>query len=150
MQDGKTAAYHNELAGSFDAALSHDIIAVKELYAICRFVDDVLAQRPDDLRLIIVATDNRNAKMWMERKCAHHRLVNMMLARTITALESTGVRLYVTYVRSAENVADDPSRERTLDAGKVTTTARRLDQGRVDAYRSSFEVEGNIVGGSKE
>jgi hypothetical protein len=33
MQDGKTAAYRNELAGSFDAALSRGIIAAKELYA---------------------------------------------------------------------------------------------------------------------
>jgi hypothetical protein len=92
-------------------------IAVSELRAIIMGCRTLLA-RNDPCGLIIIATDSQNAKCWAEKQYANNDIANKLLAELYQALE--GRRLYLVYVPTAANVADDPSRsEKKIDAAEL-------------------------------
>jgi hypothetical protein len=98
------------------SGLSFDYIGETELSAIVDAVRDAVSaprEAQEPLSLIIAATDSLVAKGWVERGYSERPAAQKLLRELAEILGS--VRLACPYVRSAENVADAPSRTETSD-----------------------------------
>ncbi len=99
------------------------------------------------LSLIVLGTDNLNAKAWIERRYAHNDAANEILQQLVPALLQANCRLYLTYVPTAENVADEPSRGiDQLDPKRLEATFVRLYTAWLEA-KETFARAGNFTGG---
>lgn len=87
---------------------TYDYIGTAELYAIVRAVEHAVKQPEGQPSAIIIATDSLCAKGWMERRYSQREDARALLMRLDRCLDAT--RIACVYVKSAENVADLPSR----------------------------------------
>ena len=79
----------------------------------------------EPLSLIIVATDSLVARGWVERGYSSRPVARDLLAE-LTALLADYTRISCHYVRSDDNVADDPSRTALDDSAPGAIVPRRL------------------------
>jgi hypothetical protein len=122
----------------------HRKIASAELLAIR---NAVLSDHALDHDLIVLATDSMTCKSWIERGCAPTSLANAMLKEIFLTLEQRAQRLFVIYVPTDDNVADEPSRDKQIIAAKERKTRARLEL----AFREclgTWSVAGGSTGAS--
>jgi hypothetical protein len=126
-------------------------IALGELDAIVRAVRSV--KEPNTL--ICLATDSMNAKHWVESAKAENETARSLLKLLFEHMESRGIRLYLVYVPSADNVADHATRRHPpTDASqsslfvdtKLAATARLLARSDFEC-RKAFTLHGGQTGG---
>lgn len=122
----------------------HRRIALAELYAI---LQAVLDPRSRDCDLLVLATDSMTCKSWIERGCSPRDEANEMLQQILTTLENHNQRLYVIYVPTEENVADEPSRRKIWERVKLEATRRRLDLAFMEC-QGAWAVAGGTTGAS--
>jgi hypothetical protein len=152
MQYGAGVVYANNTSArtlfKYPIANKDDMIALHELQAINVMVRERLAvKRTRPLSLIVLGTDNLNAKAWIERRYAHNDAANEILQQLVPALLQANCRLYLTYVPTAENVADEPSRGiDQLDPKRLEATFVRLYTAWLEA-KETFARAGNFTGG---
>ena len=125
-------------------------IAVAELWAILRGVQ-LLKAKDSTCTLFVVATDSQNAKSWAQRQYANNSAANRLLDEL--SLELGDRRLYLVYVRSENNAADEPSRVKEgtvfdgrIDGARLDATRKLLVSAAVEAT-GMWSREGGRVGG---
>jgi hypothetical protein len=124
--------------GFFDG--TKKIIAIGEMEAIELGVREAIASNAG-VRLIVLGTDNMNCKHWIERGHCHHQEVNAIMRRIYSLLNPPGsnnnndmiIRLFVTYVPTDDNVADDPSRNTEWTIERLMKTDRWLKKAFAEA-----------------
>jgi hypothetical protein len=126
-------------------------IALGELHAIVRAVRSVTEPNT----LVCLATDSMNAKHWVESAKAENETARSLLKLLFGHMESRGIRLYLVYVPSADNVADhatrrkpptDASQPSLFLAAKLEATARLLARSDFEC-RKAFTLHGGQTGG---
>ena len=125
----------------------HYKIAVAELYAIYLGVKTVMSQKTPP-KLIVLATDSQNAKNWIEKGHAKNQHA-MELLREIDLLLDRSVektRLYLVYINTDDNVADQPSRGEQIERPRLTETVKILTNANESA-KGLWRVSGDKVGG---
>ena len=143
---------YSDGAGSADAHRTYPnteashFIGVAELRAIDLGVQ-WLVQRHPECTLLVIATDSLNAKGWVQKGCARNARANEILAELDTHLD--GRRLYLVYVPTKDNVADEPSRNaKELVAARIKATGDCLKKASVEAG-SVWLAAGLQVGGGE-
>jgi hypothetical protein len=140
-----------------------DNIALAELQGIRLGVEFTLRHQPRS-DLVVVATDSLNAKCWVEQGYSTTSKGDEMIGRIFKALGAR--RLYLVYVPTGCNVADEPSRQNTpgrldgerqrhvIDTSnslivdeKVRQTWARLELGRSEAM-GAWQLDGPQIGGA--
>ena len=118
-------------------------IAVAELYAIYMVVRDMAANN----KLIVLATDSMVAKNWTEQGHGKNNYCLHLLAQIDQLLETSGCRLYLTYVNTNLNVADNPSRnDKLLEEDRIRETYKVL-QTALGGARGIWWRAGDTAGG---
>ncbi len=124
-------------------------IAEAELEAIWRIVQKYAATK----QLIIIATDNMNAKNWCENGHSKRPFVLETLKKIDEALGSH-CRLYLVYINTTDNVADCPTRngaKKVLEVERLRNTLQVLRAADFEArglwLRSGSETGGVAVTG---
>lgn len=125
----------------------HRKIATAELLAIHHAV---LSNFCNGYGLILLATDSMTCKSWIERGVSPTVEANKLLKEIFDKLDSRcsengGQRLFVTYVPSEHNVADEPSRNEQLSLQKAALTYRYLDRAFIECS-SAWRFAGRASG----
>jgi hypothetical protein len=141
-----SGAQEPEQYATRDWCLKHDRtqIAVAELLAIKKGCRKALALAPTT-DVLVVATDSLNAKPWVERTYARTEEANTILQDLFTKVLGK-TRLYLVYVPSNDNVADEPSRCKELIPRRVAKTLEYLKSAKREAI-GIWSVEGGQTGG---
>lgn len=92
----------------------HTYIGEAELEAIVWCIKEALTPRKNKPlpELIIIATDSMCAKGWMERQFAEREVAQKLLMEVMDLLRNKSTRVCCVYVRTDNNVADIPSRDK--------------------------------------
>ena len=98
-------------------------IALAELTAIQWMVSQLIRENPQ-LGLIVLATDSMNAKSWVENERANNEKANAILDTIFRALGER--QIFLVWVPTDDNAADDPSRNKGLVARRVASTLALL------------------------
>jgi hypothetical protein len=122
----------------------HTQIALAELIAIVNTVEGILQEGSQ--KLIVIATDSQNAKNWIEKGFARNEKALPFLKKLDELLNDHRCRLYLTYIHTSINVADDPSHNRDIDNNKSQMTYRHLRQ-TYSLAQGMWSKEGEKIGG---
>ena len=119
-------------------------IAVGEMKAILITVREVVARGG---KLLILATDNLSCKYWIEKGHAKSPEIQEMLDSMHTMLAHHHCRLYVTYVNTNDNVADQLSRREPMELHRLHTCHALLEGSFVEATSSLWTIGGSTMAG---
>ena len=127
------------------------IIAVGEMLAIERCINHALSISSSPPKLILLATDNMNCKHWIERGYAKNQEINEIMRRIYSVLDGKKIRLFVTYVPTDDNVADDFTRpvdgkETQLNPEKLAKTHQVLQKAFVESTAGMWLISGGLMG----
>ena len=127
-----------------------DGIAVGEMLAITATVERLLrARRSHSTKIIVLATDNLSCKYWIEKGHSRSETIQRLLRELHSMLEQAGSRLYVTYVNTKVNFADEISRNRATVPSKLQDNHDLLLRALAEATSSLWLVSGGTVGGDE-
>jgi hypothetical protein len=106
----------------------HNYIALAELEAILRSVQELDKHNKCVNNIFLIATDNLTAEYWIEKGVANSPEANKLLQQLDSALG--GRPIVLTYVASASNVADPGTHDRKLEdePERITATKAVLKQ----------------------
>ena len=121
-------------------------IALGEMYAILITVKKVVARGG---KLLILATDNLSCKYWIEKGHAKRPDMQEMLNTMHELLEKSHCRLYVTYVNTKKNVADQLSRREELEQSRLDSCVELLERSFLEATSSLWKIDGSFFGATK-
>ena len=136
-----------------------DKIAIGEMDAIlgiCKRICQEIKSRhfTRAKRLIVLATDNLSCKFWVEKGHARTQKMQDKLNELHEMLHRHGVRLYLVYVPSADNFADEISRiadqermKRELSATKLECGHRLLERAFKEVNYGLWSLGGGDTGG---
>lgn len=139
-----TSEDFNVAVGEFDSSLEK--IAHGELRAIILAVENLVKEGKE---LIILATDNTSCKYWIEKGHAHDERIRALLAHLDSTLKSNNTRLFVTYVPTDDNIADEPSRLKPVDWTKIGVCHQLLTEAYYDSISSLWQISGGQTGGDE-
>ena len=125
-----------------------DGIAFGEMLAIHRTVSSLLAMRTERTQVIFLATDNLACKYWIEKGHAKDEKMQQLLQQIHNELRQADCRLYVSYVNTENNFADEISRRKTLESWKLQNNHELLMGAVSEALASMWMVAGGRVGGN--
>lgn len=118
-------------------------IAQAELYAIVEGVRYCIAHN-EEADLIVLATDNMNAKIWTERGFGKCDITNTLIRELNQLLDTHQVRLYLVYVESKSNSADCPTRYEEISEKRRVETKNVLENGLKEAH-GLWKISGERV-----
>ena len=121
-------------------------IALGEMYAILITVREVVARGG---KLLVLATDNLSCKYWIEKGHAKRADMQEMLNTMHGLLEKNHCRLYVTYVNTKKNVADQLSRREEMEQPRLDSCVDLLERSLLEATSSLWKIDGSIFGATK-
>ena len=121
-------------------------IALGEMKAIILTVKEALQKA--NAKLIVLATDNMSCKYWIEKGHAKKEEMQAMLDELHTMLNEKNCRLYVTYVHTDDNIADELSRNRQVVMNKAKGNHELLVRALKEATTSLWNIGGGTVGGA--
>ena len=119
-------------------------IAVAELDAIILAVEEILRRREKPPKLIVLATDSQNAKNWIEKGHAKNATAMKLLKKLDGLLQES--RLYLVYINTKHNVADQPSREEHMEPARLVETIKVLSRAS-ELAKGLWRISGDKVGG---
>ena len=99
--------------------------------------------------MIVLATDNLSCKYWIEKGQARSEDIQKLLREIHHLLESASCRLYLTYVNTDDNFADEISRNKLVDETKLEKNHKLLTRAFVEASTSMWTISGGVVGGNE-
>lgn len=120
-------------------------IAIGELQAIQLAVQELVEKR--NKKLVILGTDNMNCKHWIEGSPAHDEKIREILSNIHSTLTRHQSRLYITYVPTKENFADELSRNEELEITKLQQNHQLLLAARLEAL-GTWNLAGQTTGGT--
>jgi hypothetical protein len=127
---------HSKAVSVFNGKHAYDDhIALAELQAIIHGVRAAIGGRTRVL--VIGATDSLNAKVWVQRGYTTNNRARAMLQELDVILTQTESRLYLAYVATEDNVADDPSRGANITHERERATANLLSRAAAEANGDS-------------
>ena len=129
----------------WDQGFSQRQIALAELFAILKTIEDSRCHNKD---LIILATDSLTCKAWIERSCSPNEDADKMVQQIHAMLSAREQRLYLVYIHTSRNAADDPSRNKEFNQTQLEETYKRLLVA-AEECKSLWWTAGNRMGASK-
>ena len=124
-------------------------IAYGEMLAIKITIDAALEARLSS-DIIVLATDNMSCKYWIEKGHARDERIQDLLNEIHSILSGTGkvCRLFVTYVNTLDNFADEISRNKATKNEKIDKNHALLKRALDEATASLWNLGGGRYGGA--
>ena len=158
LPDARAGSYHPPKPATVESTYfalkfqKEKKIAFGEMFAIKETVERLLKTRMNEGRktsMIVLATDNLSCKYWIEKGHARSEDIQNLLREIHHLLESASCRLYLTYVNTEDNFADEISRNKLVDATKLEKNHKLLTRAFVEASTSMWTISGGVVGGNE-
>ena len=125
----------------------NDGIAVGEMEAIYITIKAALQDRPQT-RMLVLATDNMSCKYWIEKGHARNVKIQELLVKIHDELQKCGSRLFVSYVKTDDNFADQLSRNRSPEVARIQPCHELLLRALDEATVSLWDISGATAGGA--